>query len=279
MKKVKTPHGSVAYQVYGDGVPLVMLRGLGRTTRHWVGFDKEMARKYRVVVTDLRGIGETEVKHGFFDTVWDYADDLAMVLDDAGIDSAHIMGVSLGGMATLATGLRYPDRAKSLMLVNSSIGGQRLPRITVGAVKFLIKGILTRSERLQPSLVDLLVGPDCSQERRSILVDAYNQISKDQGLYVNTVIKQLIAALRFDPGPHLSDFKVPTMIVYGTDDRFVPTVNSQNLANVIPHAHLAIIPGAGHEISADKSEDLAKIMVSWIDSCQASETKIAAHSL
>jgi 3-oxoadipate enol-lactonase len=270
MKKVKTPNGAVAYQVHGEGTPLVMLRGLGRTTRHWVGFDREMAKKYRVIITDLRGMGETEVRHGFLDTIWDYADDLVRVLDDAGVDSAHIMGVSLGGMATLATGIRYPARAKSLMLVNSSIGGQKLPRITLDAVRLLAKGIVTRSSSLQPTLVDLLVGPDCSKDRRSQLIEAYNQITRDQGLYVNTVVKQLIAALRFDPGPYLPSLKVPTMIVYGTEDRFVPTANSINLANVIPHAHLAVIPGAGHEISADKGEDLAKTMSSWIESCEAS---------
>lgn len=277
MRKVKTPNGAIAYQVYGEGTPLVMLRGLGRTTRHWVGFDREMAKKFRVIVTDLRGMGETEVKHGLTDTVWDYADDLALVLDDAGLDSAHIMGVSLGGMATLATGLRYPHRTKSLMLVNSSIGGQKLPRITPDAIGLLMKGILTRDNNLQPTLVDLLVGPDCPKDRRSQLVEAYNQIAREQGLYVNTVLKQLIAALRFDPRPYLADLKVPTMIVYGTDDRFVPTVNSQNLANVIPHAHLAVIPGAGHEISADKGEALAKTMTSWIESCEATSGRASHH--
>lgn len=264
MKKVATPKGAIAYQIFGEGPPLVMLRGLGRTMRHWVGFDREMAKHFRVVLMDLRGMGETERIHGVLDNVWDYADDLALVMDDAELPDAHVMGVSLGGMATLAMGLRYPERTKSLILVNSSIGGYGLPRLTIEATKFIVQGSFMRDEKLHANLVDLLVGRECPPERRSEIAQAYAEIAQEQGLFIETVGKQLIAAVRFKPGPALQDLKVPTLIVYGTDDRFVPLENSQNLANVIPGAQLVVIPGAGHEVSADKGPELEAVIQAWV---------------
>ena len=264
MKKVQTPGGTLSYQVLGKGPPLVMLRGLGRTVRHWAGYEQEMAKKFRVLVTDLRGMGESERKHGIFDTVWNYADDLALVMDAAGMTSAHVMGVSLGGMATLAMGLRYPERTQSIIAINSSIGGQNLQRITIDASLFLLKGLVTRSTSLQPILVDLLVGKECSEKRRSELAQAYDVIAQDQGLFAGTVVKQLLAAVRFAPGKYLKDLKVPTFVIYGSEDRFVPIRNSQNLAKLIPHAKIFVIPGAGHEISADKGPELAKAVETWV---------------
>ena len=265
MKKVQTPGGALSYQVLGEGPPLVMLRGLGRTVRHWVGFEREMAKRFRVLVTDLRGMGESERKHSIFDTVWSYADDLALVMDDAGMKKAHVMGVSLGGMATLAMGLRYPERTESAIAINSSIGGQNIQRITIDASLFLLKGLVTRSASLQPILVDLLVGKECSKKRRTELAQAYDAIAREQGLFAGTVVKQLLAAVRFAPGKYLKDLKVPTLVIYGSEDRFVPIRNSQNLAKVIPDAKIFVIPGAGHEISADKGPELAQAVETWID--------------
>lgn len=265
MRHVKTHAGHIAYDIQGDGIPLVMLRGLGRTVRHWVGFDRQMAQYFRVITMDLRGIGQTTQPHRLRDTVWSYADDVVAVLNHAGIEKAHVMGVSLGGMATLAVGVRHPGRAASIVVVNTSIAGQGIPRLTIDSASFLLKNLLRRDGNLQEKLVDILVGRATGSETRKALATAYSQIAAEEGLYVTTVAKQLLAAARFAPGPWLSDMKVPTLIVAGTDDRFVPFANSQNLANLIPHAHFATIAGAGHEASADRGDELAKLLIQWIE--------------
>src|SRR5688572_14196727 len=110
--------GALFYEVHGDGVPIVILRGLGRSVRHWLGFEHDLAADFKVVTMDLRGCGRTTVPATRGMTIFDLASDVAAVLDAAGIEKAHVMGVSLGGMVTLAFGLEHSERCLSLTTIN-----------------------------------------------------------------------------------------------------------------------------------------------------------------
>src|SRR5688500_10048226 len=120
MPQVAKNKGAIFYEVHGEGPDLVMLRGLGRCVQHWLGYEQEMAKHCRVITIDLRGIGKTTLPLSVTDTLFDLSHDVTDVLDALKIERAHVLGVSLGGMLTLATGLRHPDRCKSLITINTS---------------------------------------------------------------------------------------------------------------------------------------------------------------
>ena len=108
MPDLVLPSGhKIYYETNGQGTPLVALRGLGRSMRHWLGYEKKLAKHFQVITVDARGIGRSAQKPGWMDTVFDLADDVAAVLDDLKITQAHILGVSLGGMVALAIGLKH----------------------------------------------------------------------------------------------------------------------------------------------------------------------------
>ncbi len=103
----------IRYEVTGpvDGTPVVMIQGLGVDARGWALQRPRFGRRHRVLVFDNRGVGDTDGPDGPFDLEVMAADAIAC-MDAAGIESAHIMGASMGGVIAQIIGVRYPDRVR-----------------------------------------------------------------------------------------------------------------------------------------------------------------------
>jgi pimeloyl-ACP methyl ester carboxylesterase len=244
--------------------PLVMLRGLGRSMRHWLGYENEFARHFKVVTLDLRGIGQSTRPSTARTTIYDMADDVIAVLDHLKFKQAHILGVSLGGMVTLAAGLKHPTRCLSLIAVNTSIAGERTFRLTPLAIRGMLYAAFTKGRDRQRKMVDNLLGPDADEARRQEITSRYDEIDRREGLYAQTAARQLVAAARFSPQRQLRTMRVPTLIVYGTHDLFVSNTNSKKLARHLPHAKLLPLERAGHEVSLDQGEALVRAVQAWV---------------
>ncbi len=274
MPLIKTDKGPISYNVLGDGPPLVLLRGLGRTVRHWLGYEREVARHFKVITLDLRGMGETTARAEWGTTIDDMAADVMAVLDHLEVERAHLLGVSLGGMVTLAAGLKYPERCASLIVINTSIPGLTTLRLTPAALKALASAAWSRDDELHRRLIDVLVGADLPEAKRHDFASRYASIARHEGLYIETIAKQLVAAVRFRPKRKLKSLQPPTLVIYGTDDRFVPPINSRRLARLLPNAKLVPIAGAGHEVSLDKGEELTGVVEQWIRSCSQAADRL-----
>ena len=255
MARVRVNGGYINYQVTGEGKPVVMLRGLGRTVRHWLGYDRYLAKHFQVVTLDNRGLGRSKCRVPWDVTISDMAEDVVRVLDHLEIDSAHFMGISLGGMIALALGLNHPDRCRSLTIINSSIGGELTLRLTVPALMKLARN-LRDPHKINEVLADLLVSPDLPEKRRTKMMAEWVTIIEQEGMPYLTTLKQLAAAARFKVAADLRAMRVPTLVVYGTDDRFVPIVNSLMIHRSIPGAKMVKIDGGGHELMTDRPAEL-----------------------
>ena len=277
MATIERGDGRIDYAVHGAGAPLVILRGLGRSVRHWLGYERVLARHFQVITLDLRGVGATTAASRLTTSVFDMADDVVAVLDALSLPTAHILGVSLGGMVTLAMGLRHPERCRSLITVNTSIAGQGTSRITRGALRAMTAVVSRDRDLIHSRLVDVLVGTDVPSAQRPAIAREYAVIAREQGLFARTVVKQLVAAARFRVGEALPSMTVPTMVVYGTADRFVPNVNSRNLAARLPDAQLVAIEGGGHELTLDKGEELAAQVQRWVREVEGRPLKSARN--
>lgn len=264
MPILNTENGAIHYEVTGEGPPLVMMRGLARSMRHWLGYENEVARHFRVITLDLRGIGQSTRPSLVTTTVYDMAEDVVAVLDDLRIPKAHVLGVSLGGMVALAAGLNHPGRCESLVVVNTSIAGQLTLRLTPSAIKGILLAAVRPGGESQRRMVDNLLGPGADDARRQEITHKYQEIERREGLYTKTALKQLVAAARFRPQRQLKAMQVPTLIVYGTDDVFVSNVNSIKLARHLPQAKLLPLPKAGHEASLDCGPALTAALCNWV---------------
>ena len=117
---VTNPRDDVAiqYESQGDGPPLILVSGTGHDLSFWSGQLPFFAPEFRTIVFDNRGVGGSSVPPSGY-SLADMADDAAHVLDDAGIDSAHVMGFSMGGHIAQELALTHPDRVLSLGIHHS----------------------------------------------------------------------------------------------------------------------------------------------------------------
>ena len=112
----------IAWESQGEGAPVLLMHGLGYTREGWGPVRELLARRYRVVSYDNRGIGQSEIPPGPY-TVEQLAGDAVQVLDEAGVERAHVVGTSLGGFAAQVLAAERPERVDRLVLVGTSPGG------------------------------------------------------------------------------------------------------------------------------------------------------------
>src|SRR5436190_1748632 len=118
MPVTRSPEGTtIAYEVIGprDAPALLMIQGLGADRRGWVLQEAFLARHYRCIAFDNRGVGKSGKPPGPYDLEV-MAGDAVAVLDAAGVDRAHVMGASMGGVIAQILAVRHPDRVDGLVL-------------------------------------------------------------------------------------------------------------------------------------------------------------------
>ena len=108
----------------GAGEPLLLIAGLGAPHRAWRRIEPLLAEKYRVITFDNRGTGETEFPTNEPFTILLMASDAKAVLNAAGVESAHILGMSMGGMIAQEFALQFPEMTRTLMLTVTTCGGR-----------------------------------------------------------------------------------------------------------------------------------------------------------
>lgn len=264
MPFLETPNGRIFYEIKGEGQPLIMLRGMSFSCRHWLGFDERMAKHFRVITLDNRGIGRSTLKANWTLTVEDMAADVVQLLDHCKIEKASLLGFSLGGMISLAFGIRYPERARALVTVNTSIAGLALPRLSPAAVWATVRHARDDKGMLK-ALGGLLYVKGTEALDRKAIAKQWLAIFKEEGFPRETSIKQTLAAMRFRARRSLEKLHVPTLLVYGDEDRFVPPINTLALHRIIPNAEIAKIPNAGHELMLDAPDELQAAVSTFLD--------------
>jgi len=245
-----TPSG-ISYSVSGRGPVLILVNGLSRSSHHWVGFENILSDRFTIISFDPRGLGESKVELGWNLTVESMARDVKEIIATEKLDSAFIYGFSLGGMVAMTLALHHPNVIKKIVCVNSSVGGGAIFRINPRALITMAKGGLGRDD-LHMEMSKFLLGSEMGQYVRKRAIDRWNSIERRHGRPVLQTIKQLGAAIRFTGPRKLRNISIPTLIICGKKDRFVPIANSQSIARLIPQSILKCVPGGGHELHVDK---------------------------
>jgi 3-oxoadipate enol-lactonase len=230
----------IAYEILGDGPPLLLCQGLGYTRSGWGPARELLAERFAVVCFDNRGIGESDAPAGPYTAAQLAADALA-VLVAAGFERAHVVGASLGGMVAQEVALAAPERVDKLVLACTTPGGGHsfpMPAATVAL--FAQAALLDPLDALRRFVVNALA-PDAPAE----LVEEIYRYRLANPPDLAGWQAQAAAGASHDAYDRLSQITAQTLVLHGTADNVVDYRNGELLAERIPNARLERVPG-GH---------------------------------
>ena len=259
------------YEVSGprDGEPLLLIQGLGADSRGWIRQRRTLAGRYRCIVFDNRGVGRSDRPEGPYDLEI-MALDAMSVLDAAGVERAHVLGASMGGAIGQIVGVRHAERTRSLTLACTAARHHQWRRELLAewaaiaardgmgafaqhAVRWLMGPRSMR--RVWPALG--LIGPWA--------------LSGSADPFVAQV--QAILAMDDALRTQLTGIAVPTLVLVGSQDILTPMGDSEEIAELIPGAELAVIRGAAHGFMLEHAGTFNRTVLGFLD--RATTTRVA----
>jgi pimeloyl-ACP methyl ester carboxylesterase len=192
------------------------------------------------------------------------AADAVRVLDAAGIESAHVLGLSMGGMIAQELALRFPERVRGLVLGGTSPGGPRAARPTfaeLGALGAGAAGGMRRPGR--PWLASWLFSPEFRREHPDEVRRLLRHFAAHRAP-AHGVSAQLWATFYHDTVSRLPSIQAPTLVMHGAKDAMAPLANARLLAERIPDAELAVIEGTGHAYLLERPEHSRDVLADFI---------------
>lgn len=275
MPRAETNGIEVEYETQGDaasGRPLLLLRGLGTQMIQWAPEFKDalVAGGHYLVTFDNRDVGlstwlddagipplpgiaaalregrEPELPY----TLGEMADDMAGLMDALGLETAHIAGISMGGMLTSVFGHQHPERVRSLVPIMASTGNPELPPPTKAAMEAL----MTPAPSERAAFIEhflwtqkAIASPDYptpEEVRAEVAGRVYDRAFHPAG----TARQYAAIVAAGDRRAALANITAPTLVIHGVDDPLVPLEAGRDVAASIPGAELLEIPGMGHDV-------------------------------
>jgi 3-oxoadipate enol-lactonase len=233
----------------GEGEPLLLIMGLGYAHDMWHRTIPRMSAHYRVIAFDNRGVGQSEAPPGPYPIPM-MAADAAAVLDAAGVESAHVFGVSMGGMIAQEFALQYPHRVRKLVLGCTACGGPKAERPEPEAVAVLMKRGSMAMEEAMESAIPFIYDPRTPRER----IDedfAIRRRCYPSGEVYNAQLQGIIGWQSY---ARLAQISGPVLVIHGESDRLVPPGNGRLIADTIPGAQWSLLPEASHIFMTDQPE-------------------------
>lgn len=234
------------YEVHGEGEPLLLIMGLSLNSKSWFRTIPALSEQYKVIVFDNRGVGRSGKPNTPY-SIELMAEDARAVLDAAEIESAHVYGISMGGMIAQRLTLKYPERVKSLILGCTTSGGEKhvQPSLEV-SMHMASRGSSTATpEEVAWATAPIIYSQEFLENHRNLVAE---DIEKriEMPILPYAYILQLQACLAHDTYDEIHQIKVPTLVIHGDADRLVPYENGTTLAEKIPNAEFLTVKGAGH---------------------------------
>jgi pimeloyl-ACP methyl ester carboxylesterase len=256
---VKAGEIELDYDRGGSGPPLLLIMGLSGTALHWgEPFLEALRQDFDVIAYDHRGVGASSRLTGPI-TIGELAKDAAGLLAGLEIDSAHVLGISMGGMIAQELVLAHPERVRTLTLGCTSAGGNGSSRQDPEVTRKLAAGMMSgERERAIRASWEVNVSPSFAAD--SAAWERFLQIGLRRPVAVQVIMEQMRAILAHDTAARLAQVTLPTLVVHGTLDQMIPERNGRMIAELIPAARLEIRDEVGHLFCWEEPEHSAELV-------------------
>ncbi|MBQ0826612.1 alpha/beta fold hydrolase [Streptomyces tagetis] len=236
----------------GSGTPVLLSASLGTTAAMWAPQRERLRDEYRVIAYDHRGHGDSPAPPGPY-RLAGLVDDALALLDTLGIDSAHVVGVSLGGTVGLALAAGHPDRVRSLVTVNS-------PVVADDPEFWRDRAAAVRAQGMTVATGGLLgrwYAPEAAAAPTALMTETVAGVGRlDPEGYAACC--EAIAGI--DLRERLADVRCPVLAVNGLADAVVPAHHAHTIAARVPGARHLALPGAGHLLTQEIPDRLHTLL-------------------
>ncbi|MBM3134958.1 MAG: alpha/beta fold hydrolase [Chloroflexi bacterium] len=278
---IKVSGVNTHYVVAGSGRPLLLLHGLGGHWGHWEANIPALAQHYRVYAPDIAGFGLSDKPQAADRNLEFLLHFLRGFLDVQEIAQAVVIGNSLGGFLALQMALTYPQRVSALVLVDAAGLGpeigwilrlQGLPILgdwvvipSRRLVRLAVRSIFYDQAQATPKIVEEHYRHFCRPgARQCYLAVIHNGLGRGGQRY-----------LLLDRLPQIS---VPTLIVWGAQDRLLPVRQAHAAAARLPHSRLHVLPECGHCPQMEKPEEFNRLVLDFLAEVSPARAEVRAHA-
>jgi pimeloyl-ACP methyl ester carboxylesterase len=254
----------LAWYSAGEGERAILLvMGLGGRAADWGRqFVSELGRRFRVLSFDNRGTGASSKPRVTW-SMRDMAEDSVRVLDAAGVQKAHVIGVSMGGVIAQLLALTHPDRVDHLVLMSTYPGGQKMePPAPEAREVFVFPTGVPRDEIVRDRM-QRITAPGFAAAHPAVIEELV-ELAIAQPTPTRTFGAQLQAILDAPLAERIGEIRSPTLIVHGDCDPLIPIGNGRAIHERMPQARFQLLPGCGHLAMWEMPDELVRVVLDFL---------------
>jgi pimeloyl-ACP methyl ester carboxylesterase len=258
--KARVNENSIYYEVYGCGEPLLLIMGLGASILAWHSQIPTLSQHLCVIAFDNRGSGRSDKPEEY--SVPLFARDTAGLLQALKITSAHVLGISMGGMIAQQLALDYPHLVRSLVL------GATSPSLAAWPPEQAVTDAMAQTTGAEPRRAfEIMLWTGYSDRYvAGHKEDLWLQFQVELPLMPPLEFwqRQLGAVLQFDARERLREIAAPTLVIGGADDPVITRAACEYLAEHISGAELLLLPDARHGFNIEREEETNQAILDFI---------------
>jgi pimeloyl-ACP methyl ester carboxylesterase len=261
MPRIISGDAEIFYEVLGSGPPVVLLHPFPANHDLWKPAAQAVLSRYRVILPDLRGHGDSDIGEGPA-TMEKHAADIARILDHEEVGRAPVVGVSIGGYVLFEFWRKYRPRVEALVLCNTKAQADT-PEARAGRLQAAADVLERGTEPFFESMLPKLIGKTTRSTRPDLVEGALRMMRKMSPKDVAMVQRGM--AERPDSVETLKTINVPTMVVTGDEDILTGVADAELIRQNIPGSQMRMIAKAGHYSPWEQPEEVGKLLRQFLD--------------
>jgi pimeloyl-ACP methyl ester carboxylesterase len=264
MEKISSDGAEIRFDLAGSGSPVVLLHPFPVSHEFWLPVAAFLCSRYRLIMPDLRGHGDSGLGDGPA-TMQKHAADLARVMSAAGTERAPLVGVSIGGYVIFEFWRRFRERVSALVLCNTKASADN-PEARTGRLQSADDVLLRGTESFFDSMLQKVLG-ETTRRSRPDLVDGVLRMMRKMSPEDIAGVQRGMAE-RPDSIPTAKTINVPTLLITGSEDKITGVPEAEVMRQKIRGSEMKVVAKASHYSPWEQPEEVGRLLRQFLDSVQ-----------